>query len=323
MATQVTNTTPPLPKRAGSGTLRRLAIIVAFAALATLAVVVSGSPAGAVTQSAADDEIVVVSLGDSYTAGTGAGNYYGEKGCFQSYDSYPWQYVDLLEDDGLNASIWHHACSDHRLADIEGQVDAAQSQGTASEADIVVLSIGGNDFDFESIVLHCLVRNGFLFTCPNALEDANDLRDHVREQTSSVLQGFETEFPNAQEVILVGYPDLTSPSCARAANTQLGEMQLDYDTIQRELVAELNRDLGIGSDLNYQFVSLHELYRDRGPCGTGSISGGDIDDPPDRWVRRVLDGGILPYEAYHPTKHGHHATAELLFDLEIHKGLNS
>lgn len=289
--------------------MHRNMLFVLIAAATSMIVVTSSQPA----QSSTHDEIIVVSLGDSYTAGNGAGNYYEPTGCYRSYDSYPWRYVDRLQQEGYNASVWHYACGGNVLQDISGQIDQVPEE-IRNSADIILLSVGGNDLEFTSVVKRCLLLSGIdLVFCSARLDRAMADLDSVIVRTQSVLRGFERKFPNATQVVLVGYPNLVSPLCATTYASVVQSLQRSYDTAQNTAIVEMNNNRSIRENLNYTFVSLQDIYAGRGPCAA--------DSDPTRWIRKVGEG--LFDEWVHPTSEGHNATANLIFRHGIHRGLAS
>lgn len=68
--------------------------------------------------------VSVVQLGDSYSAGNGAGDYYGPRGCYRSSSSWGQQYVDWLNGRGHHATFVNRACSGGVLANLTGERDA-------------------------------------------------------------------------------------------------------------------------------------------------------------------------------------------------------
>src|SRR3954466_11896332 len=56
----------------------------------------------------------VVILGDSYSAGNGAGHPYGPKDCFRSHSNWGEKYVDWLRRLGYAAIVTNRACSGSR-----------------------------------------------------------------------------------------------------------------------------------------------------------------------------------------------------------------
>ena len=153
-------------------------IVVSAAILAGAIAVLNQAAAGVEA-----DKLQVISLGDSFIAGVGAGNYYPNQGtgspplsegvasvpsdgrnCYQSYSSYPWQYTQMLNDSGVPAEVWHVACISAHIDDVVDQA-ALVPEDWWPEADIVLLSAGGNDGGFSDIATWCMVANDFGGKC--------------------------------------------------------------------------------------------------------------------------------------------------------------
>lgn len=94
-------------------------------------------------------------IGDSYSAGPGAGPDYdqqriNDKPCFRSKGAYPYFLQDLLK-----FRLWFLSCSGHVTSDVGPSQLINSRHGL--DSDIVTLSIGGNDLGFSDIALYCLV----------------------------------------------------------------------------------------------------------------------------------------------------------------------
>src|SRR5450432_1997528 len=149
----------------------------------------------------------VVALGDSYTAGNGAGNYYGTISCHRSYDDYAWRYVTALRNT-MSADIWVAACSGAVTSDIYDQISSVGlSFGLEDEiktqAKVVLLTIGGNDFNFAGLAGWCLVGADPLLECPNILNTALDGFDNIaNNRVYNDLATIHVRMPNAQIVLI-------------------------------------------------------------------------------------------------------------------------
>lgn len=255
------------------------------------------------------NEVVVVSLGDSYTSGTGAENYYGDDQCYRSYDSYPWRYVKELTDSGQPASIWHYACNRARINDVYSQMDQVPDS-VRQDARLVLLSIGGNDFEFQTVVIQCVITDVTLPLCDSTLNGVMDRMQATMDRQKSLLRDIGSRFPNATHVVLVGYPFLLSPKCGGLHDDLISSLQASMNLQESTNITELNTESGSS---RFVFVSLQDLYAGRGPCSSSSIADGTPDSEI-RYIRRpLIEGGIE--SSFHPTKHGHQATADLLFSL--------
>ena len=251
----------------------------------------------------------VVSLGDSYTSGNGAGNYYPtDNGCHRSYDSYPWRFRELLIASGATADNWHVACSGSVIADLthpytngNGVSMPAQLNGVpsdvASSADIAVLTIGGNDLGFSGIAIDCLTNPLTFFQCGSRLNTAMNALPSVIQRTSDALVAVAARMPKAQ-VVLVGYPKLTSPSCALSPwNGTISTLQDSFDSQQATAVANLNL---AQHTTRYHFLKISPAFIGHGPCASTSS----------QYIHYIVLS--RSWETFHPTKTGHQVIANSL-----------
>src|SRR4051795_11431280 len=84
---------------------------------AVAAIGVAGVLAPAAQAQSTARPLKVVQLGDSYSAGNGAGNYYGPKDCYRSSTNWAERYMDSLRDT-YNISFVNRACSGGVLSDL-------------------------------------------------------------------------------------------------------------------------------------------------------------------------------------------------------------
>ncbi|KAF2489166.1 SGNH hydrolase [Lophium mytilinum] len=162
--------------------LRKASIILPFIA-STLAVpLISRQDDGTVNQT--DINVVwpisYIALGDSFAAGIGAGHYTDAsnaqvKQCKRFDGSYPTQVTSLLtqvEDKNFR----FEACSGNVLEDISNQIQDLDK----TKAQVITLSISGNDFNFGGVVEKCVYNIAFLDStkdseCKTALQKSSDL----------------------------------------------------------------------------------------------------------------------------------------------------
>ena len=207
------------------------------------------------------------------------------------------------------------ACSGAVTADIlkgRGGRPAQVSSVTGNE-DLVVLTIGGNDIGFGSIVASCLIvftRNAD--ACQATLTTAERMvRDGtMKTRLTNVLTAIRAKAGPTTEVVLVGYPYLegdatyTVPSTRKAlapvqAGTRIRALSDAGDALGRAITATMP---------NTAYVSVtkafagHELHAMR--------------PNPQRWfVSPLVDAPLSQVDLwYHPNKAGHAAIAKALFD---------
>jgi hypothetical protein len=98
-------------------TVRRRAIRL----LAVLAALFAAVPGIGVSPASAEEEperLKVVLLGDSYSAGNGAGSYYGPRGCYRSRRNWAERYLDTLRAADWKVMFVNRACSGATTSDV-------------------------------------------------------------------------------------------------------------------------------------------------------------------------------------------------------------
>ena len=291
------------------GTKRKLAVLVAVAALAALPGVAhaQGDPG----------TLSILVLGDSYSSGNGAGAYSGPASCRRSTANYARQYEQLVEaaPGHVPTTVQTIACSGAVTADILRPNGARPAQLSAvnGDDDAVFLTIGGNDIGFGSIVASCLLvfsRNAD--ACDTNLRHAERMLSDgtMRTRLTNVLTAIRARTGPKARIVLLGYPYLegdptyTVPSTRPTfvpvqAGKRIRALSDAGDTLGQQLTAAMP---------NTAYVSLtkafagHELFAMR--------------PNPARWlVAPFTDATLGEYDLwYHPNKAGHAAYAKALFD---------
>ena len=292
-----------------------------FVAAAIALVSISAPFAGSADEAhAVADRTLVLSIGDSYMAGNGVGHHYDGQGpghadiggprvpapgrnCFQSYASYPWQYVQMLRDEGRAADIWHAACGGAWTYDLWDQFWTMPGHVRA-DADVVLVSAGGNDAGFGAIVAHCLLGlHGWMpgvpsGTCDGDLDHAERELPRVVERLRRTVLDLAPHLPDTVSVIVVGYPGLGSQDCANArGEARLAALQRLHD----ESLVELARSL-TAAGVATTAVLPSDRFAGHGPC-----SG-------DRWIHGL---SWTEGHSFHPTWWGAHELARLLHESTV------
>jgi lysophospholipase L1-like esterase len=291
-------------------------------ATATVAALLGVNPAGA--DLVDDGRVQVLSIGDSFIAGNGNGNYYPGQGpgepdnggprvpgpgvnCFQSYSSYPWQYTQMLNDAGIPADIWHAACGGAWTYDLWGQFQTIPLE-QRDQADILLVSAGGNDARFGNIVPHCVlglpewlpgVPAG---TCDGDLAYATTELPLVIDRLESNLNAIAGLLPTDTQIVLMSYPWLNYPRCPTArGEDELDALQLQFDISLIQLVGRLNQTSGD----RFRTVLPSSRFIGHGPCASST----------DQWMHALTttDG-----ESFHPNWTGANQYAQQIFDQGIH-----
>ncbi|WP_207474857.1 SGNH/GDSL hydrolase family protein [Tessaracoccus sp. SD287] len=135
-------------------------------------------------------------LGDSYSAGVGAGGSIND--CYQSAKGYP-----ALVAQSAGWTLDYRACSGAVIADVR----TTQLAGVWSTTNKVTVSAGGNDIGFADALLEC-AKPGWMSNCNAKLDTAAALINGTLPGRLDGLYGaIRAEAPNAQ-VVAVGYPRL-------------------------------------------------------------------------------------------------------------------
>jgi lysophospholipase L1-like esterase len=232
----------------------------------TAALLGLGAPAHAASVS-------YVALGDSYSAGDGAGGNSGS--CEQS----PNAYAPLWAKAHAPASFTFAACSGATTTDvINGQLSALSASTT-----LVSITIGGNDAGFSSTMETCVLSS------TSKCESSVAAGEKVIAQTlpgrlTTMLSGIRAHAPSAKVVVL-GYPefyDLKASFC-------LGLSSADHKALD-----------GAADQLDVALQTAAASAGDTFADVRGQFSGHELCDGAG-WLNSVT----LPIEgSYHPTAAG-------------------
>lgn len=267
------------------------------------------SPSAAATPGA----VSIAILGDSYSAGNGAGEYAGVPGCRQSPHSYGRVYKRLLERQRQAAAVTTAACSGAVIADVTTarRGRPAQLGAVTGEHDLVLLTLGGNDAGFTGIVAACLVpflREGA--RCDAALTTAEQrIADGGLEaRLRAALEAIRAKADPRARIVVLGYPNLEGDPAfrvpvqrSRPAFTEAGKrlraLGEAADRLQERAVAAVDGAVFVSTRSHYAGHELTAEHLNRR-----------------RWVvQPFTDAGLADFDLwYHPNREGHFETAELL-----------
>jgi lysophospholipase L1-like esterase len=227
---------------------------------------------------AAQDGVHYVALGDSYSAGLGAGGYYASSGsCDRSADAYPALWARANDP----ASFAFEACSGATA----GSVMATQLSALSDETTLVSITVGGNDVGFADVMAACVI--GSTAVCADAVDAAEyEIASVLPVELDKALSAISADAPNAQVVVL-GYPDLydlsQSAYCIGLSSTDRIDLNQAADQLDGQIQAAARRH-------GDEFADVRPAF-----------AGHQICDP-DSWLRAV-DWFDLDY-SYHPTAQG-------------------
>ncbi len=185
---------------------------------------VAAAPAGA--QSA----VRYVALGDSYSAGDGAGAYYGGS-CGESANAYPALWAAAHDPAGYAAKTCDGATTS---SVISGQLSALSTSTT-----LVSITVGGNDVGFSSVMETCVLLP--TSSCVSAIDTAEGkISTSLPGELDNVLAAISADAPNARVVVL-DYPDLydlsKSSSCVGLSSTDRTDLDQGADQLDSQIQA--------------------------------------------------------------------------------------
>jgi lysophospholipase L1-like esterase len=247
--------------------------------LALAAACAAALPAAASASAGAASSVRYVALGDSYSAGLGAGDYIAASGsCDRSTNAYS----ALWKRANAPASYVSVACAGATTA----TVLSSQLRPLSASTTLVSITIGGNDVGFSSVMETCVLLP--TSRCARAIRAAEGkMTSQLPGELDGVLAAIRARAPAARVVVL-GYPHLydlaRSADCIGLSTTDRTDLNQAADLLDGQIRAAAARHGDVFADVRPGFAG-HEL------CD-GSAG----------WLHAVnfFDLG----ESYHPTAAG-------------------
>ena len=273
-------------------------LAVALAGGAALTVAASGRTPAPLPVERLDK---VVLLGDSYSAGNGAGGYLDA--CFRTPHSAGRRYAAQVR-----AAVVDVSCSGAVVADLtrsRGQSRPAQVDAVDRTADVVVLTMGGNDVGFGSIVLQC-----FLFQtgkadggCAEDVARANRLLPHVQADLTAALTQVRARMRPDAILVLRSYP-LLAPDHRLVEDggydADKGVRALGRaGTAMQQRVVDAVRASGPGRERTYLDTSAATVFAGHELGAKPALAA-----KPDPWFVGFGTKGARQAEVYHPDPAG-------------------
>jgi lysophospholipase L1-like esterase len=230
------------------------------------------------TAASAQSSVHYVALGDSYSAGLGAGSYIGSSGsCDQSTNAYPALWAAANQP----ASYTAKTCSGATTASVISSQLSALSAATT----LVSITVGGNDVGFSSVMETCVLSS--TSSCASAVHSAEGLvASQLPGELNSVLGDIRADAPKARVVVL-GYPELydlsKSSSCIGLSTTDRTDLDAAADQLDQQIEQAAGRYGDVFADVR------------------GAFAGHEICDS-NRWLHAVNVLDIS--ESYHPDAAG-------------------
>jgi len=271
-----------------------------------------------------------VALGDSYSAGDGAGSYLpgtqegsGGNGCLRSQNAYPElvdAYVASPEDIAAgqpNSAFVFGACTGAETKDIAkpqetGILAQISYLGGPKTVGLVTLSIGGNDAEFGPVMKYCALRPSVATSCEDhsSAAVADDMKV-LGKRVSAVLTQIKSApalVPGAQ-IIVVGYPSFFSANQDTACSS--GVVKSYYKPMfEPSDMAWINAKINQADDIIAQAAAaagVTYVQTDSAFAGNASTSHELCTAQP--WLNSVVTSN--PIESFHPNVFGQAEFAEL------------
>lgn len=271
----------------------------------------------------------IVLLGDSYTAGNGAGSYIGQKGSYQSRNSWGNRYAAWLNAQGVKATLTNLSHSGKTAE----QVSTEQIAKVPANTNLVMLTAGGNDANFNDVVKQCFAV-GYRDdkTCQEKVEAAISRFPTIIGLTENIFKNLEDRLSTGAQVVLVGYPllsldkplilercavfDETIKECVKYtqydASREVRKAGQQFNNMQKSMVDSWNTN----SDLKVTFVdTIQGSFNQHEPDPQADTRN------PKRWINEFfesegiekVDGGgdiqskinLDQNNFYHPNITGH------------------
>jgi lysophospholipase L1-like esterase len=207
------------------------------------AVVGTGIPAHAAAA------VNYVALGDSYSAGVGAGDTSGS--CSQSPNAYPalWAKANAV------ASFKFAACSGATTTD----VISSQLSSLSTSTSLVSVTIGGNDAGFSSVMETCVLES--TSSCESAVAAGEQfVKDTLPARLDTMLADIHADAPDAKVVVL-DYPDfydLSAWLCLGLSSADHQALDTGINDLDSVLLQAAKANSDTFADVRTQF-SGHEL----------------------------------------------------------------
>lgn len=235
-----------------------------------------------------------VALGDSYSAGVGAGVFLDT--CGRTDMGYP-SLLDRKRSIKLVANV---ACSGATTADVHSKGTEPflrpQVRSITRKTDLVTITIGANNLGLGPIAAGC-VQAPVSVNCQTAIEEVtNTIRTDLSHDLKKAFKAIKGRSKGAQVVVL-GYPKLFSPEFSQLGPATATAVQLNSAV----------------TSLNHVIKSTARYYRFQYVDVTGEFRGHGIGSP-DPWINLPAANSN---QSFHPTAEGYKKGYLRAFQSEV------
>lgn len=140
-----------------------------------------------------------VALGDSYSSGVGTREYALDSACQRSTYAYP----SIIDRERANTDLVFVACGGATTSSLM----SSQIGSVTSAANIVTVTIGGNDAGFSNVIVEC-AKPWWAADCDGRIDTAQSfIRNTLPGRLDTVYSAIQSRAPSARRIAL-GYPRL-------------------------------------------------------------------------------------------------------------------
>jgi hypothetical protein len=299
---------------------------------------VAAAPVGGPRRSDDASTLDVLVLGDSYSAGNGAGDYEGAAGCWRSPHNYGNEFGRLNDsENGTTTMVDTYACNGAVTRDFWKGRDGRPPmfEWVNHSYDTILLTVGGNDIHFAAIVKHCLVRltRTEKHCDPNLDSAEKEVKGaSLRANITRVLNGVRKRAAAGTRIVLLGYPYLEADDGSGfmldddPVGNRVRRLGSQGDKVQKAIVDELNAAAG---NEQFVFLSTQALFAGKNDqaddlCGLADADAGHFHELQadatnrHRWmVQPSRDASVASWRTYyHPNPMGWCQEGQLLLDSD-------
>ncbi|SFR93437.1 GDSL-like Lipase/Acylhydrolase family protein [Microbacterium sp. cf046] len=309
--------------------VRTVTFVAAF--VAATALVSGGALSASAAEGDAQEVYHVVQMGDSYSAGNGAGDYYGDPAAYRSHRSWANLYADWLADQpNLPVQYVSYAHSGAETSDIL----STQLPQVSADTDLVMFTIGGNDVGFATIVEDCfLVGYRSADGCRTSVDTAVADLPAVATATRQILDELAAKLSPDAQIVILGYPLLSTDtpyilcdyhvicwgSYEYDAAANVRQLGLQANALQDTVVAQYNAQPGVPQAIHV--TDIHDLFAGHEPApGTSNdyrwvdefLETETVQDPPGFVAQTDYSYSADKFTFWHPGITGHAQEAQHL-----------
>ena len=227
----------------------------------------------------------VVTLGDSYSAGTGihrdssdyddhgpraqtfaSSTRIGDSDCSRELDETPGPQLAAR----IGAESVFVACAGARIADVANQIDSARIPDDGAGT-VVTMTIGGNDLrtvrgeNWPAILVRCITSAG----CDSSEKNQIANLDQIRADLTAVYVAIGEQYPD-MSVRVLGYPRLMQSDRWCEGVTGFGRGEADWvdDQVDRlnEVISSAVGSASRVTGADIRYVSVVEQFHNHGAC---------------------------------------------------------